>query len=349
MIHSNTILTTNIIDALENVIAAYPAEAIFLLTDTNTRERCLPLMLQSEKLKNSKTITIEAGDNNKGIASLTQIWQFLSENGATRKSLLINIGGGMITDIGGFAAATFKRGIEYINVSTTLLGAVDAATGGKTGINFLGYKNEIGAFAPAKQVLIDVNFFKTLDNKNMRSGYAEMIKHALIYTKEDWAETLKFDLEEMNFEKLRLLLQRNINIKEDIVAQDPKENGIRKALNFGHTIGHAIETLSYRVNRPLLHGYAIAYGMVAETYLSVMKLGFSKDEYLKIKYFIKENYGTYDCGCNDYEELLKLMTHDKKNDSKAINFTLLHDVGNVAINQIATNEEIIEALDALNA
>lgn len=347
MSNSNTFISNDIVKRLEQTIEPWTSENIFILTDINTRVKCLPKLFGSEKIKNSHHITIPAGDDKKNVESLQQIWQYLSENGATRKSLMINLGGGMITDIGGFAAATFKRGIDYINVSTTLLGAVDAATGGKTGINFLGFKNEIGAFAPAKEVLIDVDFFKTLDNKNIRSGFAEMLKHALISTKKDWNDALRFDMENVDYNALTSLLKRNIEIKENIVEADPKEQGIRKALNLGHTFAHAMETWSYTSGNPVLHGYAVAWGLVCELYLSHIKLGFPKEELLKLKYFVKEHYGTYNCGCNDYENLLELMKHDKKNERKEINFTLLSDVGEVVINQTATKEEIIECFDFL--
>lgn len=344
---SDTTITSDIIRQLEQAVKAWNSDEIYVLTDTNTKEKCLPLLFDSDKIKNSHHITIPSGDDKKDLESLQQIWQYLSENGATRKSLMINVGGGMITDIGGFAAATFKRGIEYINVSTTLLGAVDAATGGKTGINFLGYKNEIGAFAPAKDVLIDIHFFRTLDDENIRSGFAEMVKHALISSKKDWNDVLKFELETIDFQALHTLLARNIEIKENIVEADPKEQSIRKALNLGHTFGHAIETWSYKSGNPVLHGYAVAWGLVCELYLSHIKLAFPKEELLKLKYFVREHYGSYHCGCNDYNELLELMKHDKKNESKDINFTLLADVGEVVINQTATKEEIIECLDFL--
>ena len=344
---SNTRISKDIINLLEQETEAWSSDEIFVLTDSNTSEKCLPLLFASNKIKNGHHITIPAGDDKKNIESLQQIWKYLSENGATRKALMINVGGGMITDIGGFAAATFKRGIEYINVSTTLLGAVDAATGGKTGINFLGYKNEIGAFAPAKNVIIHVDFFRSLDDRNIRSGFAEMIKHALISSKKDLDEVMQFDLEKIDFESLETLLVRNIEIKEEIVAADPKEKGIRKALNLGHTFAHAIESWSYKSGNPIHHGYAVAWGLVCELYLSHVKLGFPKEELLNMKYFVKENYGTYDCGCNDYTELIELMKHDKKNESNEINFTLLSDVGEVKINQTATKQEIIECLDFL--
>ncbi|NLO71660.1 MAG: 3-dehydroquinate synthase [Porphyromonadaceae bacterium] len=344
---SNTKVTNDINKVLDKAIEKWESDDIFILTDTNTYELCLPKLLKSDKLKKSHVITISAGDDMKNVDSLQQIWAYLSENGATRKSLMINLGGGMITDIGGFAAATFKRGIDYINVSTTLLGAVDAATGGKTGINFLGFKNEIGSFAPAKDVFISVDFFKTLDDKNIRSGYAEMLKHALISSKNDWQDVLKFDLEEVDFEELTALLERNSEIKENIVEADPKEQGIRKALNLGHTFAHAIESWSYTSGNPVLHGYAVAWGLVCELYLSHIKLNFPKEELLRLKYFVREHYGRYDCGCDDYDELIELMKHDKKNEKKLIIFTLLSNVGEVVINQTATNDEIIECLDFL--
>lgn len=343
----NTIISTHIIRQLEFEICDWESDDIYILTDTNTREKCLPLLFESEKIRKGHQITVQAGDAQKNIDSLQQIWRYLTENEATRKSLMINVGGGMITDMGGFAAATFKRGIDYINVSTTLLGAVDAATGGKTGINFLGLKNEIGAFYPAKKVLINVEFFRTLDDKNLRSGYAEMIKHALISSRKDLNDVLEIDLGNIDFEKLNNLLIRNIEIKENIVAADPREQNLRKALNLGHTFAHALESLSYKTDNPVLHGYAVAWGMICELYLSHIKTGFPKDELMKMKYFIRENYGTYDCGCTDYSEILELMKHDKKNENREINFTLLAGVGEVKINQTATNEEIKESLDFL--
>ena len=345
MSHSTTKICADFISELNIVIGDQPAESIFILTDDNTRRICLPALMLSEKLKGCHIITIPSGDENKNITSALKIWQYLSENGATRKSLMINLGGGMITDIGGFTASTFKRGMKYINVSTTLLGAVDAATGGKTGINFSGLKNEIGVFAPADSVLIPVDFFRTLDDKNILSGYAEMVKHALIDTREEWEKVLKFDLESIDFDKLKILLERTIRIKERIVEQDPFEANIRKALNLGHTFGHAFESWSYKTDKPVLHGYAVMWGLLCELYLSFVKLDFPKDELLRLKYLIKEYYGTFEFSCNEYDALFELMTHDKKNDSKEINFTLLADIGDIRINQTATQDEIFECFD----
>ena len=345
MSHSITKISTNFIQELDEAIGNQPSESIFVLTDENTRKLCLPLVMQSEKLNNCRVICLPSGDENKNIESAVKIWQYLSENGATRKSLMINLGGGMITDIGGFTASTFKRGMRYINVSTTLLGAVDAATGGKTGVNFMGLKNEIGVFAPAETVLINVDFFKSLDGENLRSGYAEMVKHAMIDTREEWENVLKFDLENVDFVELRILLERSIRIKERVVEQDPYEANIRKALNLGHTFGHAFESWSYKTHKPVLHGYAVMWGLLCELYLSFVKLNFPKDELLRLKYLIKEYYGSFEFSCKEYDSLLELMTHDKKNDSKEINFTLLADIGDIRINQTATQDEIFECFD----
>lgn len=345
MNHLITMICEDFISELNEAIGNQSPESIFILTDNNTQRLCLPTLLLSEKLKDSHLICIPNGDENKNINSAVEIWKYLSENGATRKSLMINVGGGMITDIGGFSASTFKRGLRYINVSTTLLGAVDAATGGKTGINFMGLKNEIGVFAPAEAVLINIDFFKTLDVENLRSGFAEMTKHALIDSKDEWEKILKYEIERFDLEELKPLLINSFRIKERIVEEDPYEANIRKALNLGHTFGHAFESWSYKAEKPVLHGYAVMWGLLCELYLSHLKLNFPKEELLRLKYLIKEYYGTYEFHYQQYEMLFELMTHDKKNESKEINFTLLADVGDIRINQTATKEEIFECFD----
>jgi 3-dehydroquinate synthase len=251
----------------------------------------------------------------------------------------------MLTDLGGFAAATFKRGIRFINIPTTLLGAVDAAVGGKTGINFNSLKNETGAFALAIAVLIDSNFFKTLDTTQLLSGYAEMVKHSLLKSEEQLNELLRFDFDNVNYNLLNDLLFESVMIKEQIVGEDPTEQGIRKALNLGHTFGHAFESFSHELKRPVPHGYAVAWGLVCELYLSFIKLGFDKEILSKVIRFIKENYGVFSFDCNQYERLFELMQHDKKNESKNINFTLLKTVGKIEINQTADKKEIEEVLD----
>lgn len=342
------IKSTNIEKDILNILSSTSYDKLFVLTDENTDKHCFPHISGIEQIAQAGKIIIPAGDNHKNIDSLAAIWKFLSENEATRHSLLINLGGGMITDIGGFAAATFKRGIKSINIPTSLLGAVDAAVGGKTGINFIGLKNEIGAFAPVDAVLIDSVFFKSLDHENFLSGYAEMIKHALISSDENWIKIISFDTEQIDYEALKSLVVESVLVKENIVEQDPFEKNIRKALNLGHTIGHAFESISYKIGSPMQHGYAVAWGVICELYLSVIKCDFPKNKLTQAVHFIKENYGAFYIGCDKYEEMYELMRHDKKNESAdQINFTLLYNIGDVALNQTATKEEIFESIDFL--
>ncbi|MDR0832969.1 MAG: 3-dehydroquinate synthase [Candidatus Symbiothrix sp.] len=353
---------------LSQFLKQFNCDGIFILTDENTDKFCFPHIQPVPELQHAKKIVIPAGDENKTIATISSVWQFLTENGASRKSLLINLGGGMITDLGGFAAASFKRGISFINIPTTLLGAVDAAVGGKTGINFNGLKNEIGAFAPAVAVFIDASFFRTLDLANLLSGFAEMLKHGLLTlslraeqgespqfpaiirgsrVKHGMTELLGFDFDNVDYGKLNDLLFESVLVKERIVLEDPTEQGIRKALNLGHTFGHAFESLSYQRKQPVLHGYAVAYGLVCELYLSYLHLNFDKKLLLQVAHFVKENYGKFDFDCNDYPQLIELMQHDKKNENGKVNFTLMKSVGVVKIDQTATEVEMYEAFDFL--
>jgi 3-dehydroquinate synthase len=267
--------------------------------------------------------------------------------GATRHSLLINLGGGMVTDLGGFAASTFKRGIRFINIPTTLLAMVDASVGGKTGINFNGLKNEIGVFNSADAVILDSSFLQTLDSQNIRSGYAEMLKHGLISDNHHWSELINYDLSKPDLSSLGNLIKTSVKIKEDIVNSDPFESGIRKALNFGHTIGHALESLALKNERPVLHGYAVAWGITCELYLSCTKCNFPTDKMRQTARFINSYYGPCEITCEDYENLYGYMTHDKKNTAGKINFTLLGNIGDIRINQTASKNEIFEALDFL--
>ena len=251
----------------------------------------------------------------------------------------------MVTDLGGFAAATFKRGIRYINIPTTLLGAVDAAVGGKTGINFNGLKNEIGAFAPAEAVLVAVSFFRTLSREHLLSGFAEMLKHGLISTTAIYDRLFMLDLSRPDSAEMLSCLEESIGVKQRVVEQDPHEAGIRKSLNFGHTVGHAFESFSHHSHHPVQHGYAVAWGLVCELILSHRRLGFPLDVVRRFAAFVRENYGVFPITCSDYDYLYERMTHDKKNDADTINFTLLSDVGKVVIDQTATRQEIEVVLD----
>ena len=296
-------------------------------------------------LSAAKMITIPATDEAKTLDSLAAVWTALSEGGATRHSLLINLGGGMITDLGGFAASTFKRGIAYINLPTTLLAMVDASVGGKTGINFNGLKNEIGVFDPTSTVILNTQFLRTLDTQNLRSGYAEMVKHGLISTPEHLAELLTFDLDHLDYARLQQLVGQSVAVKERIVEEDPHEHGIRKALNLGHTAGHAFESLALAEGRTVLHGYAVAWGLVCELYLSATRCGFPVSLLRQVQQFVRETYGHFLFDCKQYDRLYEFMTHDKKNTAGTINFTLLADVGDIRINQTASHDDIFEMLD----
>ncbi|MCD8305769.1 MAG: 3-dehydroquinate synthase [Prevotella sp.] len=339
------IITAALESDLAAAVQAIAPDRIFLLADTITHRLCTPVVTPFRCLAAAREIVIPEGDTNKNLSSVVSVWQALQTHGATRHSLLVNIGGGMVTDLGGFAASCFKRGIAFINIPTTLLAMVDASAGGKTGINFGSLKNEIGIFNDPRSVLIDTAFLRTLDDRNIRSGFAEMLKHALLADEKTLDETLAFDLEHPDFQQLAKLLAASVAVKERIVESDPHEQGLRKALNVGHTIGHALESWAMRRKTPVLHGYAVAFGIVAELFLSVTKTGFPVGTMRKIVSFIRENYGTLPVTCDDYDELLELMTHDKKNIAGTINFTLLDSVGGIRINQTAGNDDIREALD----
>ena len=339
------VISGNLERDLVNAISECEHDRIFVLTDETTQQLCWPKIKNFKALKDSTPIIIKATDTHKNLDTLSQVWQALSNGGATRHSLMINLGGGMVTDLGGFAASTFKRGIDFINIPTTLLAMVDASVGGKTGINFGGLKNEIGVFSDSRVVIINTQFLDTLDHDNICSGYAEMLKHGLISDERTWAELVTFDLDNPDLNQLQRMVAESIKVKERIVEADPHEHGIRKALNLGHTMGHAFESFAMRRGTPILHGYAVAYGLISELYMSARKTAFPTDRMHQTVRFIRENYGTLNITCDDYPTLIELMHHDKKNTSGIINFTLLGNVGDIRINQTANEEEIKEALD----
>jgi len=341
---SKVYLVDNLKADLESLLENFNAEKIFLLTDESSYKYCFPRVSHINKISVDRTIIIKSGDNNKNIMTAVEVWKALSSKGADRKSILINLGGGMPTDLGGFAASTFKRGMKFINIPTTLLSMVDASVGGKTGINFEGFKNEIGVFNIAHAVLIDTSFLDTLDKENIKSGFAEMIKHTLIYSDESWTQLKSFNLLNLNLEDLKTLVADSISIKEHFVQADPTEMGIRKALNFGHTIGHAIESFALKSGKPLLHGYAVAYGMIAELYLSGKKLGFDAKQIDKISHTISQIYGAYMIDEKHDETLYELTLHDKKNEGGRINFTLLEAPGKVKIDVDCSKDDIKAAL-----
>lgn len=344
---SQLIFTHHPADALDTLIREAGNPRTFILADTHTTNLCAePLRMACPSLAEAPIITIKAGDAHKDLSSLSHIWAQLGEMGATRHSLLINVGGGVVTDIGGFAGATFKRGIRFINVPTTLLAAVDAAVGGKTGINFGGLKNEIGAFREADAVVISTSWFATLPAEELRSGYAEMIKHGLIEGPEEYHRLLDFDIASADLHALLPLVERSVGVKKRVVEEDPFEHGIRRALNLGHTAGHAFESLALRRSQPIPHGYAVARGLVVDLILSHLRLGFPSDDLRLLARYVGSVYGPANITCDDYPELLELMAHDKKNASAdAINFTLLAAPGDIRIDSIVSPDEIRAALD----
>lgn len=341
----DVILSNNLEESLSAAIANVAYDRLFVLTDEITKVKCWPVVADMACMQDAKQITIGATDENKTLDSLAYVWTQLQQGGATRHSLMVCLGGGMVTDLGGFAASTFKRGIAYINVPTTLLAMVDASVGGKTGINFGGLKNEVGVFNTSRSVILDTTFLKTLDYSNLASGYAEMLKHGLISSVENWAELLRFDLHDANLAALGPMVAKSVAIKEHIVAEDPLEHGLRKALNLGHTVGHAFESLAMAEGRTVLHGYAVAWGLVCELYLSALRVGFPTDRLRQTMHFISDAYGHFDFDCKRYDRLYELMTHDKKNTAGEVNFTLLGEVGDIRINQTATRDEIMDMLD----
>ena len=319
---------------------------LFIIVDSNTNEFCLPKLLPLIEFNIPiEIIEFEAGEINKNIETCLQIWNILTELGADRKSLIINIGGGVVTDLGGFVASTFKRGIDFINIPTTLLAMVDASIGGKTGIDLGNLKNQIGVINNPKLVVIDSNFLETLSQKEMRSGLAEILKHGLICDEIYWKKFL--DLSSLNFEDIDSIIFDSIKIKNDIVMEDPKEMGIRKALNFGHTLGHAIESyfMDNQNKEKLLHGEAIAIGMILESFISMKKNLISKEEYFEIKATIKSIFEEVIFDKSDIHSILKLLIHDKKNENGNIKFVLLNGIGNYIINQDIENELITSSFE----
>ena len=319
---------------------------IFILVDENSMRYCYPQLVSKIKaFESAEIIEIESGEENKNIEVCVQIWTTLSEYGADRGSLFVNIGGGVIGDMGGFIASTFKRGIHFFNIPTTLLSQVDASVGGKLGIDLNHLKNEIGVFNNPQAVFVDPTFLKTLEKRQVYSGFAEIIKHALIADANYWKQVKKVNFNDV--ESLSNLIEVSVNIKNKVVLADPFEKSIRKTLNFGHTIGHAIETfyLEEVKNAPLLHGEAIAIGMICEAYLSNKLTGLTNAELKEITKFILSVYKPVKIKKGILESLLSLMKHDKKNEKGQLNFSLLSTIGKCEINKSASAELIKQSLD----
>ncbi len=329
--------------ALSSFLKDRDYSKIFFLVDSNTSEHCLPVISQAmAELENYDIIEVDPGEENKNIDYCIGIWQMLLDFGADRKSLLINVGGGVVTDMGGFAASTFKRGIDFIQVPTTLLSQVDASVGGKTGIDMSSVKNIIGTFTQPQAVFIHPGFLKTLDRAQLVSGFAEVVKHGLIADKDYYQLVSETDPMEVSME----IIHQSVSIKNTVVMEDPREQGLRKILNFGHTIGHAVETYSLLNDKqPLLHGEAVAMGMICESYLSSLHSGLPRTDMEDVVSYIRSVFPDYHLMQESYATILDYMKNDKKNESGRINFSLLRQIGDCTYNVFLDEDQIIESLD----
>jgi 3-dehydroquinate synthase len=320
--------------------------SIFIFTDHNVEEKVTPLFLKnlSTHLK-IEVIEIEAGEESKNLSVCNEVWKALSDLGADRNSLIINLGGGVVTDLGGFIASTFRRGIDFIHVPTSLLGMVDASLGGKNGIDLGHLKNQIGTIVLPKMVLIHTDFLSTLPAEEYRSGLAEMIKHGIIYSETYFSYFEK--LKEFDASSLSQLIYDSVQIKRNIVEADPYEKSERKTLNFGHTLGHAIESyfIANVEKKRLLHGEAIAIGMILESYLSTKICELSEEELSRISDVISNTFEAVSFSIKDIEEIITLLKYDKKNKGSQINFVLLNAIGSCSIDKQVENELIFEAFD----
>lgn len=342
--HCKIHFNTNCYTELNAFIAISNFSKLFVIVDSNTHEACLPkFMGELETDLGIEIIEIENGEVHKTIETCVGVWNALSELDADRKSLIINLGGGVVTDLGAFVASTFKRGIQFINVPTSLLAMVDASVGGKTGVDLGSLKNQVGVINIGAMVLIDTSYLDSLPVNELRSGYAEMLKHGLIKNEEYWNKLR--DLSNLTLSNLDNLIYKSVIIKNDVVTKDPHEDGLRKTLNYGHTLGHAIESLFLEDHKKttLLHGEAIAVGMVLATYISHKLIGFPEEKLKAVKTTMIDLYGKVEFKQEDYQLIIELLKFDKKNSHGNINFVLLHDIASPKIDCIVENKLIIEA------
>ena len=336
----------NAYTALQNYLNENFHSKLFILVDSNTKKQCIPYFLNNvDSSFNFEIIEIKAGERYKNLDTCMKIWQTLTQMGADRKSLVINLGGGVITDMGGFVASTFKRGIKFINIPTTLLSMVDASVGGKTGIDLGVLKNQIGMFSNPEMVLIDTNYLKTVSDREMRSGMAEIIKYGFTFDRNIW-DTIKLN-KDIDYQSIKDLVYQSIEIKNKVVLKDLKEENIRKSLNFGHTIGHAIESyfLESKDKSSLTHGEAIAIGMVIELYYSSKLYNFPLSETEILKVYVKDFYGETTIQKSDFKPIINLMQYDKKNVNGKVNFVLLKKMEQCVIDVQVSNELLIEGLE----
>ncbi|MCW3167265.1 3-dehydroquinate synthase [Chryseobacterium sp. 09-1422] len=317
---------------------------IFILVDENTHEYCLPVLLGNLETEISfEILEVEPGEEMKNIQTVNHLWEILTEMQADRKALIINLGGGVITDMGGFIASTYKRGIQFINIPTTLLSMCDASIGGKTGIDLMHYKNMVGTFSFPEQIFVYPQFLETLPYKELRSGFAEMLKHGLIADKGHWENLIQ--LQKLDVVGVLPHIQTSMDIKQQVVDLDFHEKNVRKTLNFGHTIGHAIESLCLEKENPILHGEAVALGMICESHLSYLEGLISKEDSEVIVENIQKYYSFIDLTEFNDEEIFTLLLNDKKNEDAKINFSLLSGIGSCIFDHQCTTENIQKALN----
>ena len=336
-----SVVINSIFESLSHFFAQNTYSKVMVLVDNNTKRHCYPLV--KDVLPAHKLITIKAGEHYKNLDTCQLIWEEMTKNELDRHALLVNLGGGVMGDMGGFCAATFKRGIDFIQIPTTLLSQVDASVGGKLGVDFQGFKNHIGVFTLPKSVFIDDTFLETLPENEIRSGFAEIVKHCLIRDKAKWNQIKNIDLENQNLSEL---IAHSVEIKKQIVAEDPTEKGLRKILNFGHTLGHAIETFYLdKGKQRLLHGEAIAAGMIAEAYISFIKKLIDEPTLMQIEEFIYAVYGTVKIKKEDMDTIVKLTLQDKKNKGNVVKASLLDGLGSCTFDVTLSKSEMLKALN----
>lgn len=328
-------------ESLPDFLSSKQYSKIVVIADNNTKRHCYPIL--KAFLPKHSVVTVPSGEAHKTLATCEKIWEAMTKDELDRHALVINVGGGVIGDMGGFCAAVYKRGIDFIQVPTTLLSQVDASVGGKLGIDFQGFKNHLGVFNIPKSVLIDPVFLKTLPEREIRSGFAEIIKHCLIADGAKWEEIRAKDFEEQNWPDL---IAHSVKIKQQVVDQDPREKGLRKILNFGHTLGHAVETcfLNKGPKERLFHGEAIAVGMIMEAYLSFERKMIDQQTLTNIEEFLFATYGKVKISPEDIEEIIALTRQDKKNKGKEIRFSLLSGAGQCAFDIVVTAAEMRKSI-----
>jgi 3-dehydroquinate synthase len=336
----SVIFATDAKHALSGVLAQLSFSRLVVLTDTNTQSNCLPLV-GTVLPEDTLFISVAAGEIHKNLDTCSLIWARMTEAALDRKALMLNLGGGVIGDMGGFCASLYKRGIRFINMPTTLLSQVDASVGGKLGVDFNGLKNHLGVFNEPETVIIAPEFLETLPKEELRSGYAEIIKHGLIRDAAYFSGLKSKNWEDQNWESL---IYHSIGIKKAVVEADPKEAGLRKILNFGHTIGHAFESFFLGTTNQLLHGEAIALGMICEGFLSFQKVGFSFEELDRLTIMIFQIFGKVEFSEHELDPILDLCLQDKKNEGSTVMFSLLNSIGDCTYNIPVNREEILEAI-----